>query len=66
MVIQPTVRCQDVDNRCVPNRLTRSAARRAIFNWIEGVHDRRRLHSALGSKSPATFKEGLTSVKLVA
>lgn len=45
---------------------TRRAARRAIFDWIEGFYNRQRLHSALGYRSPVAFEEGLTTVRLVA
>jgi transposase InsO family protein len=45
---------------------TRRAARHAIFDWIEGFYNRRRLHSALGYQSPTDFEEGLTAVRLVA
>ena len=37
---------------------TREAARIAIFEYLEGFYNRRRLHSALGYKSPAEFEEG--------
>jgi len=36
---------------------TRETARVAIFEYLEGFYNRRRLHSALGYKSPAEFEE---------
>lgn len=45
---------------------TRRAARQAIFDWIEGFYNRRRLHSALRYQRPVEFEEGLTTVRLVA
>ena len=36
---------------------TRQAGRTAIFEYLEGFYNRRRLHSALGYKSPADFEE---------
>jgi putative transposase len=36
---------------------TRETARVAIFEYLEGFYNRRRLHSALGLKSPAEFEE---------
>ena len=35
---------------------TRQAARNAVFAWIEGWYNRRRLHSTLGYLSPADFE----------
>jgi transposase InsO family protein len=35
---------------------TRAAARRDLFGWIEGFYNSRRLHSALGYRSPATVE----------
>jgi putative transposase len=35
---------------------TRSDARRAVFAWIEGWYNRRRLHSTLGYRSPADYE----------
>ena len=36
---------------------TRRQARTAIFDYIEGFYTRRRLHSALGYRSPASYEE---------
>lgn len=43
---------------CVRRRIfpTRAVARRAIFDYIEVWYNRRRLHSALGYLSPASFE----------
>ena len=35
---------------------THAEARRAIFTYIEGFYNRRRLHSALGYRSPITYE----------
>jgi putative transposase len=35
---------------------TRQAARNAVFAWIEGWYNRRRLHSTLGMRSPADYE----------
>lgn len=37
---------------------TRAAARRAVFEWAEGWYNRRRLHSALGNRSPVEWEQG--------
>jgi putative transposase len=37
---------------------TRESARIAIFEYLEGFYNRRRLHSSLGYRSPADFEEG--------
>ncbi len=37
--------------------LTRQAARTAIFEYLETFYNTRRLHSALGYRSPADFEE---------
>jgi transposase InsO family protein len=38
---------------------TREQARTAIFEYIEVYYNRKRLHSALGYKSPAAFEDAL-------
>ena len=58
-----TLKTELIDRQPWP---TRCAARRALFDWIEGFYNRRRLHSALGHQSPAAFEEGLTITRLVA
>lgn len=58
-----TLKTELVDRQPWP---TRRAARRAIFDWIEGFYNRRRLHSALDYQSPVDFEEGLTTARLVA
>ncbi len=58
-----TLKTELIDRQPWP---TRRAARRAIFDWIEGFYNRRRLHSALGYRSPVDFEEALTAVRLVA
>lgn len=35
---------------------TRSDARNAVFAWIEGWYNRRRLHSTLGYQAPADYE----------
>jgi putative transposase len=35
---------------------TRQAARNAVFAWIEGWYNRRRLHSTLGMRSPVDYE----------
>jgi putative transposase len=37
---------------------TQESVRTAIFEYLEGFYNRRRLHSALGYRSPADFEEG--------
>ncbi|MFD9123968.1 integrase core domain-containing protein [Kitasatospora sp. NPDC059571] len=39
----------------------RGAARTAIFEWIEGWHNMRRLHSSLGYRSPAEYETVLAA-----
>ncbi len=58
-----TLKTELIDQHVWP---TRRAARRALFDWIEGFYNRQRLHSALGYQSPVAFEEGLTTVRLVA
>ena len=44
-----------VHQRCFPDReVARSAA---IFEYLEGFYDRRRLHSALSYQSPVSYEE---------
>jgi len=38
------------------NRLTRREVEVALFQYINGVHNPRRRHSALGWKSPVAFE----------
>jgi len=40
---------------------TRQAARNAVFAWIEGWYNRRRLHSTLGYLSPADYENSSLS-----
>lgn len=35
---------------------TRAGLRRAVFEYIEGWHNTRRLHSSLGYRSPADYE----------
>lgn len=58
-----TLKTELIDRQPWP---TRRAARAAIFDWIEGFYNRRRLHSALRYQSPDDFEEALTTVRLVA
>ena len=51
-----TLKAELVDTRPWP---TRRAARQAIFEWIEVFYNRRRLHSALGYRSPLAFEQCL-------
>ncbi|WP_162870150.1 IS3 family transposase [Kitasatospora cineracea] len=39
----------------------RAAARTAIFEWIEGRYNIRRLHSSLGHRSPAEYETVLAA-----
>ena len=49
-----TLECELLDRRSFP---TVAEARREVFSFIEGFYNTRRLHSALGYKSPANFEE---------
>jgi putative transposase len=40
---------------------TRSAARRAVFDYIESFYNRQRLHSSLGYASPADFEADVST-----
>jgi transposase InsO family protein len=48
-----TIKGELLDRRTWP---TRAAAHRAIFEYIEGWYNLRRLHSALGYRSPADYE----------
>ena len=48
-----TIKGELLDRRAWP---TRAAAHRAIFEYIEGWYNTRRLHSALGYRSPADYE----------
>ena len=49
-----TLECELLDRRCLP---TVAGARREVLRFIEGFHDTRRLHSALGHGSPANYEK---------
>ena len=49
-----TLECELIDRRRFP---TVAKARREVFQFIEGFYNTRRLHSALGYKSPANFEK---------
>ena len=49
-----TLECELLDRRSFP---TVARARREVFQFIEGFYNTRRLHSALGYKSPANFEK---------
>jgi putative transposase len=51
-----TLKQEEVDGRDYRNL---DEAREAIGNFIENVYNRRRLHSALGYRSPAVFEQNL-------
>jgi len=38
---------------------TRDEARSDFVNWIEGFYNRRRMHSALGYRSPIHYEQSL-------
>ena len=48
-----TLKTELIDRQPWP---TRRSARQAIFDWIEGFYNRRRLHSALGYQSPSSSR----------
>lgn len=48
-----TIKTELLDRRAWP---TRTSARTAIFDWIEGWHNTRRRHSTLGYLSPAAYQ----------
>lgn len=48
-----TIKGELIDRRSWPNR---AAAHRAIFEYIEGWYNTRRLHSTLGYRSPADYE----------
>ena len=39
---------------------TREEAKASVFEWIEALYNRQRLHSALGYRSPAEFEAAVT------
>jgi putative transposase len=49
-----TLKTELVHRRRLPDR---DVARSAIFEYLEGFYNRRRLHSALGYKSPVSYEE---------
>jgi putative transposase len=49
-----TLKTELVHRRHFPDR---DVARSAIFEYLEGFYNRRRLHSALGYKSPVSYEE---------
>ena len=49
-----TIKRELIDTRAWP---TREGLRRAIFDYIEGWYNTRRLHSSLGYRSPAEWEE---------
>jgi putative transposase len=49
-----TLKTELVHRRHFPDR---EVARSAIFEYLEGFYNRRRLHSALGYKSPVSYEE---------
>lgn len=48
-----TIKIELLNRRAWP---TRTSARTAIFDWIEGWHNTRRRHSTLGYPSPAAYQ----------
>jgi transposase InsO family protein len=51
-----TLKRELVDGRAWP---TRAGLRRALFDYIEGWYNTRRLHSALGHRSPAEYEAAI-------
>lgn len=49
-----TLECELIDRRVWK---TKSEAKTALFTWIEGWYNPRRLHSSLGYKSPIRYEE---------
>jgi putative transposase len=49
-----SLECELIDRRCWK---TKAEAKTALFTWIEGWYNPRRLHSALGYLSPIHFEE---------
>ena len=45
---------------------TREAARTAVFDYIEGFYNRRRLHSSIGYMSPADYERAIAEEVRVA
>ncbi|MFF0145169.1 IS3 family transposase [Amycolatopsis sulphurea] len=48
-----TIKAELINRRAWP---TRTAAHKAIFDYIEGRHNTRRLHSSLSYLSPSTYE----------
>ena len=51
-----TIKRELIDTRAWP---TRAGLRAAIFDWIEGWYNTRRLHSSLGYRSPAEYEANI-------
>jgi putative transposase len=51
-----TIKRELIDTRAWP---TRAGLRAAIFDWIEGWDNTRRLHSSLGYRSPAEHEANI-------
>ena len=56
-----TLECELIDRRVWQ---TQTEARLAVFTWIEGWYNPRRLHSALGYMSPINFERKHNEQKL--